>query len=119
MDTFGASASPITQTTGTFGEYRYVCDTERMISSIIETHTEMMTRTARYPCTLHIHPTDYQHLRQNKLFCTAYDPDDGATVWFMSMRVTPDAAVHRGSAELSICPGCTSMFGICVNRTQR
>lgn len=115
MNAFGTSELTIVRKTPRFGETRYVCDIPKMVTGILETYEAVMAESARYPCAIHLHPTDYQYMRTEPRFVGTLSGEDIA--YFMSMRVIPDSTLQRGTAELSVCPGCLYTFGICVNRS--
>lgn len=114
MSSFGTSERTIVASTPMFGETRYTCDVEKMINGIISTYDTMCAETARRPCALHLHPADYQYLREDKQFATVRIDAD-VPLYFLSMRVIETPALSKGVAQLSICPGCQHLFGICAN----
>jgi len=115
MRAFGTSELAILKETPQFGETRYVCDIEKMIDGILRTYEALLAETARYPCAIHMHPADYFHLRTDKRFVGVVS-DAGSAAYFLSMRVSETPTLPKGSAQLSICPGCLTFLGTCANK---
>jgi hypothetical protein len=115
MSVFGTSQQAILKQTPVFGKTWYQCDVEKMIDGIFKTYEAMVTETARYPCALHLHPTDFTHLRMDPRLTTTVT-GDGEIAYFLSMRLFQTPTQSKGAAQLTICPGCLWPLGTCANK---